>query len=112
MSESAYVRRSVLKLATLVETSRRVAATRSRRDKTALLAELLAGARPDEIELAVSYLCGVVRQEKLGLGWAALQAASDAEARPTLFGVAQETGEADARSTGPAVDLIELDAAL
>ena len=70
-----------LKLAALVDTSRSVAATRSRRDKIALLAELFARVPPDEIELAASYLCGVVRQEKLGLGWAGLQAA-DAVAAP------------------------------
>src|SRR4051812_20340640 len=59
-----------LKLAALVDTSSRVAATRSRRDKIVLLAELFTRVPPDEIELAASYLGGVVRQEKLGLGWA------------------------------------------
>ena len=88
-----------LKLAALVDTSRRVAATRSRRDKIALLAELFTRMPPDEIELAASYLGGVVRQEKLGLGWAGLQAAADAVADP------------DAPS-GAGVELAELDATL
>jgi DNA ligase-1 len=56
---------------------------------------------PDEIELAASYLGGVVRQEKLGLGWAGLQAAADAEPDvrigtpepDTLFTAAATTGE-------------------
>ena len=54
---------------------------------------------PDEIELAAGYLCGVVRQEKLGLGWAALQAASEA-------------GAASVEPSGTGVELTELDAAL
>ncbi|MBA3497792.1 MAG: ATP-dependent DNA ligase [Gemmatimonadales bacterium] len=65
-----------MKFATLVETSRRVAEARGRRDKVALLAELLVAAAPDEAELATAYLCGVVRQEKLGVGWATLSAAA------------------------------------
>jgi DNA ligase 1 len=64
-----------LKLAALAETSRRVGETRSRRDKVALLAELLAATPPDEIELAAAYLSGAVRQDKLGLGWATIQSA-------------------------------------
>jgi DNA ligase-1 len=64
-----------LKLATVAETSRRLAATSGRRDKIALLAALLAGTPTDEIEIAAAYLSGTVRQEKLGLGWATLQAA-------------------------------------
>ncbi len=83
-----------LKLAALVDTSRRVATTRGRRDKIAILAELLAAAPPDEVELATSYLCGVVRQEKLGLGWAALQAASGAT--PAAVGDGVELTEVDA----------------
>jgi DNA ligase-1 len=95
-----------LKLAALVDTSRSVAATRSRRDKIALLAELFTRVPPDEIELAASYLGGVVRQEKLGLGWAGLQAA-DAVAAPGtgLF-------DADAEPPETGVELAELDATL
>ena len=36
----------------------------------------------DEIELATAYLCGVVPQEKLGIGWAALSAADSAAELP------------------------------
>ena len=77
-----------------------MAATRSRRDKISLLAELLAAVPSDEIELAASYLCGVVRQEKLGLGWAGLRAASDSVEPP------------DAARTVPDVELAEVDAVL
>jgi DNA ligase-1 len=58
----------------------------------ALLADLFAAASPDEIELTAAYLSGTVRQQKLGVGWAALQAASEpkdpetaVDLGPTLF---------------------------
>ncbi len=64
-----------MKLAEIVETSRRLADTPGRRDKIALLATLLRAVPPDEIRTATAYLSGVVPQEKLGLGWASIQAA-------------------------------------
>jgi DNA ligase-1 len=82
-------------------TSRAVAATRSRRDKTARLAALLGSAPADEIALATSYLCGIVPQEKLGVGWATLQAVAAAAPLPEL------------RSPPPApVELADVDQAL
>ena len=39
------------------------------------MADLLSHTPSDEIELATAYLCGIVPQEKLGIGWAALSAA-------------------------------------
>jgi ATP-dependent DNA ligase I len=114
----------ILKLAALVDTSRRVAATRGRRDKIALLAELFTRVPPDEIELAAAYLGGVVPQEKLGLGWAALQAASGAVSEPdvhvrapeadTLFTAAAPDGEERAAGGTEFADvgLAELDATL
>ncbi len=59
----------------MAATSRRVAETRGRRDKIDLLATLLAETPPEDIEIVVAYLSGVVRQERLGLGWATIQAA-------------------------------------
>src|SRR5204862_3677126 len=83
------------------ETSRAVAATRSRRDKIARLAALLASAPAGEIALATSYLCGIVPQEKLGVGWATLQA------------VAESTPVPVAAPAAPApVELADVDAAL
>ena len=61
----------------------------------ALLASLLSVAPPEEIEIATAYLSGSVRQEKLGLGWATIQAAHPGKA-------------ADA----PSVELREVDAVL
>jgi DNA ligase-1 len=59
----------------LVETSRRVTETAGRRAKITLLAELLRTLPPEELELGVTYLSGAVRQAKLGIGWATIQAA-------------------------------------
>ena len=84
-----------MKLATLVDTSRRVAESRGRRDKVALLAVLLAAAPPDEVALATAYLCGAVPQQKLGIGWASLQVAAAGPA-----------------AASPQVDLVEVDAVL
>jgi len=63
-----------LKLAHLVETSRRVTAASGRLDKIGLIASLLANVPPEEIEIAVAFLSGSVPQSKLGIGYATLQA--------------------------------------
>jgi DNA ligase 1 len=60
-------------LATLVDVSRRVAATRSRREKRAHLAELLRQLHPDEARVAVAYLTGALPQGRIGLGPAVLR---------------------------------------
>ena len=57
----------------LVTTSNQVAATSGRLAKIALLSDLLKQASPDEIELAIPYLSGTIRQSKIGVGWATLQ---------------------------------------
>jgi DNA ligase-1 len=59
----------------LVTTSNQVAATSGRLAKIALLSDLLKQASPDEIELAIAYLSGTIRQSKTGVGWATLQKA-------------------------------------
>jgi len=59
----------------LVTTSNQVAATSGRLAKIALLSDLLKQASPDEIELAIAYLSGTIRQSKVGVGWATLQKA-------------------------------------
>jgi DNA ligase-1 len=59
----------------LVTTSAAVAATSSRREKTALLAELLGRLEPDEVGIGVGFLIGWPRQGRLGVGWATLAAA-------------------------------------
>jgi DNA ligase-1 len=64
-----------LKLADLVETSRRVTEVSGRLEKIGLIASLLASVPPAEIEIAVAFLSGSVRQAKLGVGYATLQTA-------------------------------------
>ena len=56
----------------LAETWTAVAATRSRNAKRDLLAATLADAGPDDLEIAVSYLGGALRQRRPGLGWRGL----------------------------------------
>jgi len=63
-----------VKLELLVETSRRVAEASGRLEKVRLLAALLVTAPPEEIETATAYLCGSLRQARLGVGWATLRA--------------------------------------
>ena len=58
----------------LAETWTAVAATRSRNAKRDLLAATLAEAGPGDLEIAVSYLAGSLRQRRPGLGWRGLAA--------------------------------------
>ncbi|HKI00753.1 MAG TPA: ATP-dependent DNA ligase [Thermoanaerobaculia bacterium] len=60
-------------LADLVATSRRVAETRSRSEKTGALADLLRRLSPEEIDVAVAFLSGHLRQGRIGLGGAAVR---------------------------------------
>jgi len=64
-----------VKLTLVVEASRRATEASGRLEKISLLASLLATAPPEEIEIAVAFLSGSIRQQKLGVGYAALQAA-------------------------------------
>lgn len=57
----------------LVEASAAVSATRSRKDKTRLLADLLLAAGQSERSLVAHYLSGRLRQRRTGLGWRSLQ---------------------------------------
>jgi DNA ligase-1 len=59
-------------LATIAETSAEVAATSARLKKVELLAATLAALRPDEIQVTVAYLSGVLPHAPVGVGWAAL----------------------------------------
>ncbi len=84
----------IMKLADLVETSRRVTEASGRLEKIGVLASLLGQAPREEIEIAVAFLSGSIRQLRLGVGYAALQAAIPERA-------------ADA----PSLELAEVDAA-
>ena len=81
-----------MKLATIVEASARSAATSSRIGKRNALADCLRAAAPDEIELAVAFLSGETRQNKLGIGYA------------TLSGLRGESAATDATLTVADVD--------
>ena len=59
-------------LATLVDASGRAAATSSRLAKRDALAACLRGAAPDEVEIAVAWLSGEIRQGRIGVGWSTL----------------------------------------
>lgn len=59
-------------LADLHATSSAVGATRSRLEKRRLLAELLAAAPREEIDLVATYLSGALRQRRTGVGWRGL----------------------------------------
>src|SRR5207253_3949571 len=62
-------------LAALVRISNQVAATSSRLAKTRELADFLKPLEREEIEIALPYLSGDIRQGKLAVGYAALQSA-------------------------------------
>ena len=71
-------------LADLVTTSAEVAATRSRTAKTAAIARLLREAGTDDVEVVATYLSGVPRQRRTGLGHRALEALPPPAAEPGL----------------------------
>ena len=64
----------------LVRTSQLVAATTSRLQKIAALAEFLTRLSPDEIAVAIGFLVGWPRQGKLGVGWAMVSEVRDQQA--------------------------------
>ncbi|MBX2797283.1 MAG: ATP-dependent DNA ligase [Myxococcales bacterium] len=63
-----------MKLAEVVATSQRVGSTRSRKDKTQLLAALLQDRGHDTLQILVPWLAGELRQGRVGVGYAALSA--------------------------------------
>ncbi len=71
-------------LATLVQASSEIAATRSRRTKTEVVARLLGEADPEEVEVVASYLAGVPRQRRTGLGWRGLAELPQPSEAPSL----------------------------
>src|SRR5688572_25028300 len=72
-------------LATVAETSRQVATTSARSAKTRLIADCLRTLNAEEVELAVLYLSGEIRQGRIGIGPSALSACISAvAAEPSL----------------------------
>ncbi|MFF0724356.1 ATP-dependent DNA ligase [Streptomyces sp. NPDC004134] len=70
--------------ADLARTSREIAATRARSEKTALLAALFREAEPADAPLVVTYLAGRLPQRRTGVGWRALKDAPAAARQPRL----------------------------
>jgi DNA ligase-1 len=69
----------------LVATANAVGATRSRTEKVSLLAGHLSGLDAGDLALGVGYLAGVVRQGRIGVGYAAVaEVAAPPAAEPTL----------------------------
>src|SRR5438128_497575 len=75
-----------MRLVELVETSAAVAANPSRLEKIGRLAELVGRVPPDEIEIAIAFLRGSLRQGKIGVGGAVLSGMRSVEPAlsPTL----------------------------
>jgi DNA ligase-1 len=73
-------------LAEVVRASAAVAATSSRLAKTRVIAECLRALEPDEVEIAIPYLSGDIRQGKLALGYSTLHSAMGSPApAPSLL---------------------------
>ncbi|MPY89293.1 MAG: ATP-dependent DNA ligase [Luteitalea sp.] len=87
-------------LGDVVQTSGRVAATRSRSEKVAHLADLLRRLVPEEIDIAVAYLSGRLRQGPIGLGWATIRDARGASAADASSLTLVEVDHAFARLAG------------
>ena len=68
----------------LAEASERVAATRARSQKVAILAEALGRAGADEVEVAATYLGGSIRQRRTGVGRRSLAEPPTPASEPTL----------------------------
>ncbi len=68
----------------LVDVSTAVGATRSRKEKIRLLADLLLAVEPDQRTLAAHYLSGRLLQRRTGLGWRSLKALPPAAEQATL----------------------------
>ena len=71
-------------LADIVATSAAVAATRSRKEKVALLAERLAAAAPEELPIVTAYLGGALLQRRTGIGFQGVRAAPSPAGYPSL----------------------------
>jgi DNA ligase 1 len=88
-------------LADVVATSQTVAATRSRKAKTAALADTLARAG-GEVETVTSYLAGVLRQRRTGVGWRSVGSLpTPAEAPSLTVGEVHATFDEIAALSGP-----------
>jgi len=66
--------------ADLVAATAAVAATASRKDKTAALADLIASAAPDDVPMIIGLVSGDPRQGRIGIGWSTVASLDTAPA--------------------------------
>lgn len=71
-------------LADLVAVSQAVSGTSARSAKVRLIADALGAAGSDQVEIAVAYLSGELRQRRTGIGWATLRELEGSAAQPEL----------------------------
>lgn len=76
-------------LAEVVRTSAAVAATPSRLEKTRLIADCLRALEPGEVEIALPYLSGDIRQGRITLGYATLQSTGGNPAAASTLSVSE-----------------------
>ena len=95
-----------MELRVVVDASERVAATRSRKEKTAILAEVLTEAPEPDRAVVVNLLAGAARQGRTGVGWSTLGALEVSPAsRSTLTVGDVDTALSElAEITGPGSD--------
>jgi DNA ligase-1 len=90
--------------ALLVDTSRRVAETRAAAPRSRCSPTCSGPSPPEELEIGVAYLSGMVLQAKLGVGWATIQAAlpgSAARRADVTLTEVDETLAASVQASGP-----------
>jgi len=93
-----------MRLADVVAASRAVTETSGRLEKIGHLSDLLKRVPADEIEIAICYLSGTLRQGRIGIGWATI---SESLGRRTFGESGSDVTPADA----PSLELREVDAA-
>src|SRR5437773_5595870 len=95
-----------MRFSELVAVSQRVSEASGRLEKVDLLADALRRLEPSEVPAGVGLLAGHPRQGRIGVGFSALQAASEPdEAPPSLFDAIPARGD-------PPLTVEEVDAAL
>ncbi len=89
--------------AVVVAASDSLRTTRSRKKKVGMLVEALTAIEQDEQAIAVAYLAGEPRQDRLGVGWATLAAVDVAPAPAAGLTLTEVDGTLDAiaATTGP-----------
>jgi DNA ligase-1 len=90
-------RTTLMLLSELVDTSSAVQAASGRLDKTARIAALLTRLTPEEVEIAVTFLSGAMRQGRVGVGWAAIRDAASTPPAETASITIQDVDVALAR---------------